>query len=104
MAWPWTLPRRHGWYSNRQTSGAEPLRARRVDHRMPAACLLTLLMMLASVSAGAAAPADLKDGLAVGTPDEVFLQRAPFDSLTTAVVSAEFPDTTSVLVFRKGRL
>jgi CubicO group peptidase (beta-lactamase class C family) len=71
---------------------------------MPAACLLTLLMMLASVSAGAAAPADLKDGLAVGTPDEVFLQRAPFDSLTTAVVSAEFPDTTSVLVFRKGRL
>ena len=65
------------------------------------AALLTLLMFAA---AARAAPADLDDGLLVAAPDDVSLFRTPLETLTPAVVAAEFPDTTSVLVFKDERL
>ena len=65
------------------------------------AALLTLLIFAA---AAYAAPADLEDGLLVAEPADVSLFRAPLETLTPAVVTAEFPDTTSVLVFKGDRL
>jgi CubicO group peptidase (beta-lactamase class C family) len=62
------------------------------------------LALLAPVGASAAVPAELDDGLRVGTLDEAGLHRAPLESLTPAVLAGEFPDTTSLLVFRHGRL
>jgi len=68
------------------------------------ASTLALLTLLGACGAHAASPADLGDGLLVGTPAEVGLQRAPLDSLTPEIIASEFPATTSVLVFRKGHL
>ena len=65
------------------------------------AASLTLLMFAAAAHA---APADLDDGLLVADPADVSLFRAPLETLTPAVVAAEFPDTTSVLVFKDDRL
>ena len=50
-----------------------------------------------------AAPVDLNDGLRTGTLAEARLRTGPFEALTTDVVSAQFPDTTSVLVYKDGR-
>ena len=56
-------------------------------------------------AAGAAGvPAALKDGLLVAAPTDVALRDAPLESLTAAVIAADFPDTTSVLVFKNDRL
>ena len=63
-----------------------------------------LLLMLSAASGAAGAPADLDDGLLVATPADVSLLRTPLETLTPAVVAAEFPDTTSVLVFKGDRL
>lgn len=69
---------------------------------MPAPFAFLLLMLFA---AGAlASPADTGDGLQVGTPASVSLNRAPFEALTPAIIAAEYPDTTSLLVFKDGRL
>jgi len=46
----------------------------------------------------------MKDGLLVASPAEVSLRSAPLDALTPEVIAAEFPDTTSVLVFKDDRL
>ncbi len=97
MAWPWNRPPRRAWYSTRLTS-----RSRRQGCPLPGSPhLLTLLMFAA---AACAAPADLDDGLLVAAPADVSLFRAPLETLTPAVVAAEFPDTTSVLVFKDERL
>ena len=65
-----------------------------------------LLLVLSSMTGSAlcAPPADLGDGLQVGIPDDVGLHRAPIEALTAALVDAEFPGTTSVLVFRNDHL
>ena len=65
------------------------------------AASLTLWMFAA---AAYAAPAELDDGLLVADPADVSLFRVPLETLTPAVVAAEFPDTTSVLVFKGDRL
>jgi CubicO group peptidase (beta-lactamase class C family) len=71
---------------------------------MPTRILVPLAFTLFAGLAGAAPPAELDDGLQVATPADVALQRAPFETLTQAAVDEHFPDTTSVLVFRNGRL
>ena len=65
-------------------------------------CSLTLFC--AAVASAAGTPAAMKDGLLVAMPAEVALRTAPLDALTPEVVAAEFPDTTSVLVFKDDRL
>jgi CubicO group peptidase (beta-lactamase class C family) len=62
------------------------------------------LTLLIFVAAAYAAPADVEDGLLVADPADVSLFRAPLETLTAAVVTAQFPDTTSVLVFKGDRL
>lgn len=62
-------------------------------------------MLLASgVSVAAGAPANLLDGFLVGTPADVSLHPAPLEALTAEVIAAKYPDTTSVLVYKDGRL
>jgi len=70
---------------------------------MPASRFPPLLILLVSAIAGAA-PADLEDGLLVADPAAVSLHRAPFESLTPAEIASNYPNTTSVLVFRNERL
>jgi CubicO group peptidase (beta-lactamase class C family) len=65
------------------------------------AASLTVLMFAA---AAYPAPADLGDGLLVAEPAAVSLFRTPLETLTPAVVATQFPDTTSVLVFKDDRL
>jgi len=66
---------------------------------------LRFVLGLYVAAAGAAGvPAALKDGLLVAAPTDVALRDAPLDSLTAQVIAADFPDTTSVLVFRNERL
>ena len=75
--------------------------------RTPAARLapqFALIALLSLATAAQAAPAQLKDGLTVASPADVALHAAPLEALTPAVVAAEFPDTTSVLVFKGDRL
>ena len=73
---------------------------------MSAARLLSGLALacFTAVAGAASAPAAMKDGLLVATPAEVSLRTAPLDGLTPEVIAAEFPDTTSVLVFKDDRL
>jgi len=71
---------------------------------LPRRASLASLALLAAGCALGATPADLGDGLSVGTPSEVGLQRTPLESLTPEIIAAEYPATTSVLVFRHGRL
>jgi CubicO group peptidase (beta-lactamase class C family) len=71
---------------------------------MPKQILAPFALTLFAGLAGAAPPAELNDGLQVATPIDVGLQRAPFETLTQAVVDERYPATTSVLVFRNGRL
>ena len=67
--------------------------------------LLVLLLGIAGAACAAGAPADLEDGLLVASPASVSLHGAPLESLTPAeIVNANYPDTTSVLVFRNERL
>jgi CubicO group peptidase (beta-lactamase class C family) len=63
----------------------------------PLACLL-----FAVPASGA--PANLNDGLLVAMPAEVGLHTAPLEALTAEVTTRQFPDTTSVLVFKDERL
>jgi hypothetical protein len=72
---------------------------------MSARLALQFTLALYVATAGAAGvPAALKDGLLVAAPADVALHDAPLHSLTAAVIAADFPDTTSVLVFRNERL
>ncbi len=71
---------------------------------LPLLALLALLIPALSPAAGAGAPADLEDGLLVAAPADVSLHRAPFESLTPAGIASNYPNTTSVLVYRNERL
>lgn len=51
-----------------------------------------------------AAPAAMRDGLEVADPAEVSLHPAPLLALNAQVIAEQFPDTTSVLVYRNGKL
>jgi CubicO group peptidase (beta-lactamase class C family) len=50
-----------------------------------------------------AAPAAMRDGLEVAEPAEVSLHAGPLVALNASVIAAQFPDTTSVLVYRNGK-
>jgi CubicO group peptidase (beta-lactamase class C family) len=64
-----------------------------------------LVLLLASGTAYAAdAPANLVDGFLVGAPADVALHGAPLEALTADVITAKYPDTTSVLVYKDDRL
>lgn len=63
-----------------------------------------LLNVALTVPADAAAPVARDDGFVVATPKEVGMLPAPLETLTPALVEESFPDTTSVLVFKGGRL
>ncbi|HET9863833.1 MAG TPA: serine hydrolase [Steroidobacteraceae bacterium] len=69
---------------------------------LPALALLATWHAAAACAAGA--PAALRDGFLVATPADVTLHANPLESLTAARVDAEFPDTTSVLVYKDDRL
>ncbi len=49
-------------------------------------------------------PAGLDDGLEVDSPRSAGLKAAPLDALDQAIVDESFPDTTSVLVLKDGKL
>jgi CubicO group peptidase (beta-lactamase class C family) len=68
---------------------------------------LTLQFMLAIFAAtccAAGTPASLKDGLLVAAPTDVGLHDSPLETLNADIVARDFPDTTSVLVFKDERL
>ena len=46
----------------------------------------------------------MRDGLEVADPAEVSLHPAPLLALNAQVIAEQFPDTTSVLVYRNGKL
>src|SRR5690348_5943929 len=94
----------------RRLAGESAPRVRRRELTAPAAvtgmsAVRSFLLCLAlAAPAFAAPPVDLNDGLRVGTLAEAHLRTGPFESLTPDVVAAQFPDTTSVLVYKDGRL
>ena len=51
-----------------------------------------------------AAPAAMRDGFEVAEPTEVSLHRGPLVALNATLMAEQFPDTTSVLVYRDGKL
>jgi len=65
---------------------------------------LLVLLLASGTACAAGAPASLGDGFLVGTPADVALHGAPLETLTTEVIDANFPDTTSVLVYKDERL
>jgi len=66
---------------------------------------LQFMLALSAATAGAAGvPAAMKDGLLVAAPTDVGLHDTPLDTLTADVIKRDFPDTTSVLVFKDDRL
>ncbi|HEU4780767.1 MAG TPA: serine hydrolase [Steroidobacteraceae bacterium] len=64
----------------------------------------TLVLMLLLAAPVFAAPAAMRDGLEVADPLEVSLHPGPLQALNAAVIAEQFPDTTSVLVHRRGKL
>jgi CubicO group peptidase (beta-lactamase class C family) len=63
-----------------------------------------LLLFHAATTGAAGIPAAMKDGLLVAAPTDVGLHTSPLESLTAEAVTKEYPDTTSVLVFKDERL
>jgi CubicO group peptidase (beta-lactamase class C family) len=73
----------------------------------PRTKLLTFapLALLCSLAGNTfAAPAAMRDGFEIAEPAEVSLHPAPLLALNAKVIAEEFPDTTSVLVYRNGKL
>lgn len=67
--------------------------------------LTSVFLSLCSLTGHAlAAPAALRDGLEVADPAEVSLHPAPLLALNEQVIAEQYPDTTSVLVHRNGKL
>jgi CubicO group peptidase (beta-lactamase class C family) len=66
-------------------------------------CLFLLVASLAS-SANGAAPAAMDDGFRVADPRDVGMRQEPLEALTPVLIDSEFPDTTSILLFKDGRL
>jgi CubicO group peptidase (beta-lactamase class C family) len=64
--------------------------------------LLALLIPL--VGSVTAAPAAMRDGLEVADPADVSLHPGPLAALNAGVIAEQFPDTTSVLVYRNRKL
>lgn len=62
------------------------------------------LLVLLVAGPALSAPAALRDGLEVADPAETSLHAGPLLALDAAVIAARFPDTTSVLVHRNGKL
>src|SRR5689334_6248374 len=100
-AWRWPHLARRAW-----SSTAPRLTSPQPATRMSSGRLtLLLILALSAVTAGAAsAPAALKDGLLVATPVDVALHEAPLETLTADVIARDYPDTTSVLLFKDERL
>jgi CubicO group peptidase (beta-lactamase class C family) len=73
----------------------------RRNRSSPTSAFFTLLCLL---PAGAcAAPAALRDGFETAEPAEVSLHPTPLVALNAQVIAEQFPDTTSVLVYRNGK-
>jgi CubicO group peptidase (beta-lactamase class C family) len=70
----------------------------------PFPTLLLLAILHAAPACAAGAPAALRDGFLVARPADVALHENPLESLTASLVAAEYPDTTSVLVYKDDRL
>jgi hypothetical protein len=66
--------------------------------------LATLLVATCRTVQDLDAPPDLGDGLDVGTPAMVGLRLAPLHALRAAHVDGSFPNTTSVLILKDGKL
>jgi CubicO group peptidase (beta-lactamase class C family) len=62
------------------------------------------LLFFAATAGAAGIPAALKDGLLVAAPADVGLHTAPLEALTADIIARQYPDTTSVLVFKDERL
>ncbi|HSD70045.1 MAG TPA: serine hydrolase domain-containing protein, partial [Woeseiaceae bacterium] len=79
-------------------------------NRSPALILAMILVAGCSRSAEppgqetAKVPATLDDGLEAVSPAAAGLQGAPLDALTQDVIDASFPNTTSVLLLKDGKL
>lgn len=67
-------------------------------------CFLVSSIAATTQAAPLASPIDLRDGLAVGTPASVGVDVAPLRTLKEAVAKGDYPKTTSVLIFRDGKL
>ena len=66
---------------------------------------LSSLVMSASLQAqGLEAPPQLNDGLEVRSPSAAGLHASPLSALSAELVGDRFPNTTSVLVLKDGRL
>jgi CubicO group peptidase (beta-lactamase class C family) len=63
-----------------------------------------LLLLWAAGASAAGIPAALKDGLLVAAPSDAGMHDTPLDTLTADTIAQQFPDTTSVLVFKDERL
>ncbi|HTT03310.1 MAG TPA: serine hydrolase [Steroidobacteraceae bacterium] len=81
-----------------------------MHHARSSICALLLAVLptgapaLAARAADLAAPADLHDGLAVGSPAAAGLEAAALAGLPAALAGAAYPHTTSVLVVHDGKL
>jgi CubicO group peptidase (beta-lactamase class C family) len=67
-------------------------------------CFLVICVAASTQAAPPSRPVDLGDGLAVAAPVSVDLDVAPLQALKDAVADGEYPNTTSVLVVRDGKL
>jgi CubicO group peptidase (beta-lactamase class C family) len=61
-------------------------------------------ILLGVANAGFSAPAALRDGFEVADPAEVSLHPGPLAALNASVIAEQFPHTTSVVVYRDGKL
>jgi len=69
---------------------------------LPTFTRITLLCLV--TGSALAAPAAMRDGFEVAEPTEVSLHPAPLMALNAKAIAEQFPDTTSVLVYRNGKL
>jgi CubicO group peptidase (beta-lactamase class C family) len=65
---------------------------------------LWLITIILATPAVCAAPAATSDGFRVADPRDVGMTLAPLEAITARLIDAEFPATTSVLVFREHKL
>jgi CubicO group peptidase (beta-lactamase class C family) len=73
-------------------------------NNQPIRLIALCTLMMGAAHAVVAAPAAMRDGFEVAEPTEVSMRAGPLAALDASVVAAQFPQTTSVLVYRNGKL
>ena len=75
-----------------------------LSHEVPSALAALLVPATPGADYRSAEPPDLRDGLAVATPNEVGVDPKILDALTQSILDERYPNVHSILLWKDGKL